>query len=140
MRNKVCLWVFDKRSTIFLSPCSICYNIILVFLLDYVSLVSRYSNWNTSIVSYPHMKETYSKTNRWIHFQMTSIKENAYFRHFAVIYIFGAIAHNHTFGNLWILFLRHLIDSESLANTVTSMWNKFIIYFTIHLFRRKEAW
>ena len=121
-------------------PCSIRKNIILAFVLDYVSVVSRYSNWNTSIVSYPHMKETYSKTNRWIHFQMTSIKENAYFRPFPVIYIFGAIAHYNTFINLWTLFLHYFIDSELLANTVTSMWHKFIISFTINLFRCKEAW
>ena len=136
--------MFDKRSFAFLQEyLSVVSRILFCFYNPYLQQVSvfqifrlKHFHW----YPYPHMKETYSKTNRWIHFQMTSIKENAYFRHFPVVYIFGAIAHYNTFINLWILFLHHFIDSESLANTVTSMWHKFIISFTINLFRCKEAW
>ena len=107
--------MFDKRSFAFLQEyLSVVSRILFCFYNPYLQQVSifqifrlKHFHW----YPYPHMKETYSKTNRWIHFQMTSIKENAYFRLFLVIYIFGVIAHNNSFISILIWFLhrfRHL--------------------------------
>ena len=75
---------------------------------------------------YPHMKETYSKTNQWIHFQMTSIKENAYFRLFPIIYIFGDIVHYNALVNLGISFL-HRYSQIRLQLCDIDLW--FILPF-----------